>query len=233
MRLNRFYSSIPLGEEVVLQNAGDSSDVFKQIHNVFRAKIGFSCIFFDGLNPIDHVYELKDISKNQMSFKRTNSLSKNKCLDKNNVLCLSLIKKDGFEDVVQKAVEVGIGTIIPILSERSEKKLLNEERLRKIIIEAVEQSGRNDIPTLANVQNIKDVIELTGQHFVFHTEDTASTTKDIDNITKYAWVGPEGGWSESEIELFKKHGPKFVSLPTYTLRATTAGVLASFYIVNL
>lgn len=233
MRLNRFYSSIPLGEEVVIVNKDETSELFNQISHVFRAKIGYTCVFFDGKNNVDHIYELINIDKKSLSFiKKQEVLKENNLRNGDRVLCLALIKKDSFEEVVQKAVEIGINKIIPVLSERSEKKLLNKERLEKIVIEAVEQCGRNDIPTLDDIQKIEDIIKIPAKHIVFDTNPSQKTQEDNRGGDIFAWVGPEGGWTDSELGVFRKHDTTFCHLDTYTLRATTAGVLASFYIVN-
>lgn len=230
MRLHRFYSSEPLGEKVVIEN----KELFNQISHVFRAKIGYTCIFFDGKNSVDYVYELVDMDKKSLSF-----IQKEKVLKEQNisnaekVLCLALIKKDNFEEVAQKAVEIGVSKIIPILSERSEKKLLNKERLEKILIEAAEQSGRNDIPEILDIKKIEDVIKTPAKHVVFDTVVAEKSERDMEKSPVFAWVGPEGGWTDEEKEIFKSSNAQFVHLDTYTLRATTAGVLASYYIVNL
>lgn len=232
MRLHRFYSSEPLGEGVIVIKVEQNKDIFNQIHNVFRAEIGYTCIFFDGKNNIDYVYRLDSKDKKTLNFTKVEEIIKEEREKSERTLCLALIKKDGFEEVVQKAVEIGVSKIIPILSERSEKKLINKERLEKIIIEAVEQSGRNDLPTLSEISNLEDVIRLEGKHLLFHTEgETSNVEENKDNM--YAWVGPEGGWTAGELEIFKNSRARLIHLPTYTLRATTAGVLASYYIVNL
>ncbi len=234
MRLQRFYSSIPLGEEVAILNKGETSELFNQISHVFRAKVGYTCVFFDGKNNIDHVYELQSMDKKSLSFIHKDKISKSvEVSAKEKALCLALIKKDSFEEVVQKAVEIGVNRIIPILSDRSEKKLLNKERLEKIVIEAVEQSGRNDIPEILDIQKVEDVVKIPAKHIVFDTKQAGENENKLEKSPVFAWVGPEGGWTDEEKEIFKSNNAEFVHLDTYTLRATTAGVLASYYIVNL
>jgi len=64
---------------------------------------------------------------------------------KNIWLCVALLKKDNFDLVVQKATELGVSNIVPVLCEHSEKRKLNMERMQKIAMEATEQSGRGDV----------------------------------------------------------------------------------------
>ena len=73
-------------------------------------------------------------------------------------LCASIVKKDNFEWIVEKATELGVTHIIPVISERSEKKSLNEERLKKIALEASEQSGRGSVPTIHGIISLNELI---------------------------------------------------------------------------
>ncbi len=121
-------------------------------------------------------------------------------------LCLGLIKKDNFELVVEKATELGVSHIIPVLCDRSEKKNLNIKRLQKIAIEASEQSGRASLPSL---EGIKTLTELFGsgilpEQKIFLDRDgwklKIESYKDEKNLAVF--VGPEGGWSPAEVEAF-------------------------------
>ena len=149
-------------------------------------------------------------------------------------LFLSLIKKDNFELVVQKATELGVHAIVPILGEHSEKKGLNEERLHKIAIEASEQCGRGDIPHLCPITTLKEALETTSDTtstFVLQMGGLSFSDKKLQDILKKSssiniFIGPEGGWSENEIETFKHKKLSFVSLGDTVLRAETAGITA-------
>jgi 16S rRNA (uracil1498-N3)-methyltransferase len=147
-------------------------------------------------------------------------------------LCQAVIKKDNFDLVVQKSTEIGVNYIIPILCEHSEKKKLNIDRLRKISIEASEQSGRGDIPNIHEVTTLEKIFDSgsLSQEKVVLTADGIPFGQYL-NSTNHAsfsvFVGPEGGFSPKEIDFFKKYNVKFVSLGSQILKSETAGMAVS------
>ena len=123
----------------------------------------------------------------------------------------AIIKKDNFELVVQKAVELGVNHIVPILGERSEKKKLNMERLEKIVHEATEQSGRGELMKVYEPTTLPKLFSsgmLPQEKIFFHPEYPPVQDYLSAQTKQYSFayfIGPEGGFSEEEIELFKKH----------------------------
>jgi 16S rRNA (uracil1498-N3)-methyltransferase len=123
-----------------------------------------------------------------------------------------------------------VTNIIPILSERSEKRKLNMERMNKIAIEAVEQSGRGDIPAVHKPISIQDLFDtglLPQEKIVFHPEGVSlDQYKKSTNHSSFAlFIGPEGGWSDKEISLLRSYHATVVSLGDTILRAETAGIV--------
>jgi 16S rRNA (uracil1498-N3)-methyltransferase len=155
---------------------------------------------------------------------------KNKNMPKQEIfLCLALLKKDNFELAVQKAVELGISHIVPLLCERSEKKNMRADRLERIIIEAVEQSGRGDVPTLSEIITLADALEsdaLPKEKIVLHPdgEYVGDALSKIHSQALAVFIGPEGGFSDAEIKEFALHSIPTVSLGPQILRAETAAV---------
>ncbi|MGB1110008.1 MAG: 16S rRNA (uracil(1498)-N(3))-methyltransferase [Gammaproteobacteria bacterium] len=138
---------------------------------------------------------------------------------------------------VQKAVELGVGEIVPLSSDRSysmgtakaiEKKL---EHWRAIVISACEQSGRGIIPTLHPVTYFKDFIEqrrLAGQETLIPSPTATATARELappkeDSALAIA-IGPEGGFSEEELEYAEKHEARLISLGPRVLRTETATI---------
>lgn len=160
MRLHRFYVLQPLGEEVVINDVS----LIKQWKNVFRYKKGDFVILFNG-DGTDISYSIETISTKETTLARK-EITPVYIPERKLTLYISIIKKDLFELVVQKATEIGVSTIIPILSERSLLKNLNENRLQKIIIESSEQCGRGDIPTILPAISLKDVLGVPSPHDV-------------------------------------------------------------------
>jgi len=151
-------------------------------------------------------------------------------------LYISLIKKDKLEWVVEKATELGVSKIVPIISERSEKKGFNLERARKIAIEASEQCGRADVPEIGEVVSLDETLEKAENVVVFDSSGTPPASQSLgtlplikvreDGNPTSIFIGPEGGWSEKEMERFKDSNMEILSLGKLTLRAETAAVVA-------
>lgn len=226
MRLHRFYVEQPLGEEVVIYDVS----LIKQWTKVFRYTENDSVILFNG-DGKDTVYTLKTIGNKQCSLLAGESTA-SYIPTRKITLYLSLIKKDNFELVTQKATELGVTSIIPIISERSEKKNLNEERLIKIITEASEQCFRGNLPTLASIISLQEALtglKETAQAIVLQM-DGENINKELAKYQQDAdislFIGPEGGWSEGEEKLFKENKLSKVSLGKTVLRAETAAIAA-------
>lgn len=227
MRLHRFYVSQPLGEDVVIKDVS----VIKQWSKVFRYKEGDFVILFNG-NGYDYQYSIQSITSSQSTLQYIEK-SPSYIPKKKVTLYLSLIKKDNFELVVQKATELGVSTIVPIVSERSEKKNLNMERLHKVAIESSEQCFRGDVPTISPISTLSDALGIVSDStssYVLQMDGIKSTDVKFQNSLKQSesinfFVGPEGGWSDHELEIFSKHKITSISLGNTVLRAETAGII--------
>jgi 16S rRNA (uracil1498-N3)-methyltransferase len=238
MRLHRFYVLQPLGEEVVIEDV----PTIKQWLKVFRYTQGDSVILFNG-DSYEYIYQLQETSPTRCVLALT---EKKQAVipSRKSYLYLACIKKDLFELVCEKATECGVTDIVPIITERTEKKHLNEERLRTIIKEATEQSGRGDILTLHNTVILGEALttacELFGKDHVYTAtlfgqpltkllkESQGDASSSLSSLAFF--VGPEGGWTQSEETLFEVAGVQRVSLGNTTLRAETAGIAVSVVI---
>jgi 16S rRNA (uracil1498-N3)-methyltransferase len=111
---------------------------------------------------------------------------------------------------------------------------LNIERLQKIIREASEQSGRNTVPTLSPILNFVDALlqnNNADEKIIFHLSTAPySPDKKADKVNIF--IGPEGGFTENEIELAKKSGYIPACLGALTLRGETAAIIATYRAVN-
>jgi len=137
-------------------------------------------------------------------------------------LYMSLIKKDKFELVCEKATELGVTRIVPITTEYSLEYNLRFDRLEKIVREASEQSERVSLPEIEEVKTLEEAIEEAPKRSVVLVERTeGGSLKDAPAL----FVGPEGGWSGNELKLFAEKGIEKASLGNQILRAETAGVV--------
>ncbi len=226
MRLHRFYLKD-------IEKQGDlwiTNDIgfIHQLKNVFRAKIGQNILVFNEL--IGEVeLKLENISKKDMSFvfiRQSREVKISKGNKRQVCLYMSIIKNHNFELVLEKAVELGVDKIIPIITERTIKNNLNMDRLNKIIIEATEQSWRMGLLKIEKPVNLTDVEFNNANEKVFGSIEgkvnlfNHDSKNDID-----IFVGPEGGFSDQEISLLTKNNVKAVCINENVLRAETAAIV--------
>ena len=204
------------------------------IVNVMRLKRGSNINFFNQDGEWNSEIIFLDRDRVEVKFlkkvKQAGILSKIE-------LAICLVKKNPMEIILQKATELGVSKIIPIISERTEIKDLNYSRANKIIIEATEQSNQLNIPKLEEVKKLKDFISsLTDEDIVLFADINSNKKIDFKNLDKkkniILLVGPEGDFSSKELELIlsKKNTSSF-SLSKNILRTETA-VISSLSIIN-
>lgn len=149
---------------------------------------------------------------------------------------ISILKKDNLELAIQKMTEIGITHITPIITERTVKKNYNQERVEKIITEAIEQSGQNRAPVLHDEIDLTTALDEALEKYdtvIYFDEPSDEKTSDLHNKSVAFFIGPEGGWSPKEIELFKEKNILSLSLGDTTLRGETATIVGAFYIKQL
>ncbi len=228
-KLHRFYiTDTELKHDFWLHD----EKLIHQWRNVLRFKAGHELILFDGQGT-DRLYKLVELSEKEAHVIMVTELSPK--MPKTKIyLIWSLLKKDKNDWVLQKCTELGVSHFVPLLADRSEKTGFNLERAEKIIIEASEQCGRSDIPYIREPMHVGTALEeLTDKVQLYICEQS----EDLENgnwkmeIGKPAGilVGPEGGWSDVEKQLFKDKEIKHLNLHDFTLRAETAAVAALLY----
>lgn len=143
---------------------------------------------------------------------------------------------DRFEWFLEKATEIGIQEITPIICDRSERKVINKDRFDKIILSALKQSNELYLPKLNEAVSFKEFIKNknTGLQLIAHCEETNKKTlksvlKPNEDIT--ILIGPEGDFSIKEIELALANDYIPVSLGNTRLRTETAALVACHSVV--
>ena len=147
-------------------------------------------------------------------------------------VAISLLKSQTrFEMFLEKAVEIGVSEITPLICERSQKKNINLKRSKNILISAIKQSNKYFLPKLNEPQNFKNFVKKNKEE-----NKLLATCEDYQkkNIIKaydskknnLIMIGPEGDFSISELEKAKLADFQFVSLGENRLRAETAGMMA-------
>ncbi len=233
MRLNRFFVSenLKVGNIIV-----SDSDFINQAKNVLRLKAGDKLILGDR-NLNEAIVEIINLNKEFAELKIL-EIYKNQNESENYAhLYCSVLKKENFEWAVQKAVEIGVKEITPIITARTVKLGLNRERLEKIIKEATEQSGRGILPKLNEAMDFDEAIKSSKENGLnlFFQAGYPSLGHSMSKFEKIGvFVGPEGGWTEEEIKKAQSsNGFTIVGLGKTVLRAETAAVIASYQTVNL
>ena len=143
---------------------------------------------------------------------------------------------DRYEWFLEKATEIGINEITPIICDRSERKVVNRERFEKILLTAMKQSNVLFLPKLNEAITFKELIKRKneGLQLIAHCEETDKKTlksvlKPSENVTLL--IGPEGDFSEKEIVLALENNYIPVSLGETRLRTETAAIVACHSIV--
>jgi 16S rRNA (uracil1498-N3)-methyltransferase len=138
---------------------------------------------------------------------------------------------DRYEWFLEKSTEIGIDRIVPIICQHSERKEVKIERLEKILVSAMKQSGQPFLPELSKPVSFKNLINqpFNGYKFIAHCEDTVK--KELKNEITPAknvliLIGPEGDFDTAEINLAVENGFRPVSLGDSRLRTETAGLVA-------
>ena len=229
MRLHRFYIEEKLGKSA--EHTIISTELVHQLRHVFRLRAGDSIIIFDGSGSEYTCAIASYVGDDRvvLSVRETARARFTPSQGRRLWLFTALIKKDNFETAVEKATELGVTDTVPVLAERSEKKDINETRLRKIVVEASEQSGRGDVPVIHQVVSFTEAVEMAKaaglNTVVFHTE--GQPIESLDRSADLAvFIGPEGGWSPSELAMFHENRTAVRCLGPQVLRAETAVVAA-------
>lgn len=143
---------------------------------------------------------------------------------------------DRFEWFLEKATEIGIQEITPVICDRSERKVINSERFEKIILSAMKQSNETYLPKLNEAISFKEFIKQKkdGLQLIAHCEETDKKSlkevlKPNENVT--ILIGPEGDFSDKEIALAIENNFQPVMLGNTRLRTETAAVVACHSVV--
>lgn len=154
-------------------------------------------------------------------------------------LCVGLLKGEKFDFIVQKATELGVTKIIPVITKRADVKIKSADdalkkitRWRRLSLEAAKQSGRAFVPIVEMPQKFSFVIENVSKEsearFFFSERDGFSLSSVLKNASiATAFIGTEGGWEDDEIEEARKAGWQIITLSGRILRAETAAITAT------
>lgn len=212
-----------------------NKEQFNYIFNVMRCKKDQKIKIFNEQYG-EWIATIKSNKKNSINLITEKKLrEKIKNTQKKLIIAIALLKKSKMELIIQKATELGVDTIIPIITDRCVAKQINKERLNNIAIESSEQCNRMTIPLIQDISKLEDLQKFNNLHYnvaVCNEKLVNSSIKDTFNSldkTKNTLIiiGPEGGFSESEVNFFDNNNNILqISLGKFILRAETAAISA-------
>ena len=210
-----------------------TGDQANHLARVLRAQPGQ--IYDIVANGFLHRAEITSVNDHEVLFTLHEELESDTALPLH--LLLAIFKFDRLEWGIEKATELGVARISPILAQRTEKHLAQAagkrvERWRRIALEASKQSRRTTIPDIADPAPLKSALDAESaatRILLSETEQTTTLTQALEKCTSPTCaiaIGPEGGWTPAEIALFTQHQWLPVTLGPRILRAETAAIAA-------
>jgi len=227
--LPRIYINSDLAVNSVLELSGKQ---YNYLVNVMRKRSDDCIIVF---NSEDGEFKgvIQEISKKFLQIKLANLLREKQNLCNKVILAFAPIKNNNTNLIIQKATELGISKILPILTARTVVNNINYEKLMSIAIEASEQSERLDVPEIGVLANLKKLFEIQYDIAFFCDENEIDNSifnalGKIKNFrTILIVVGPEGGFTENEREFLKSTQNTIpIRLNNGILRSETAAISA-------
>lgn len=225
MKIHRFWlSQLPTGSEFNV----DAPELLHQIRDVLQLKPGEKVQLFNQAEEKEA--ELLVVSKKEIRLRLGKVITPIPKPATTLHLAVSLLKGDSWEEIVRECTPVGIQDIQPLVCDRTivrELKPAKLQRYQAIAKEATEQSGWQHIPEILPVKKYQDWVEqCSAKHiFLFHHPGTPLAEIDLP-LELTLVIGPEGGWTETELVQAKDNGIQLTSLTPATLTARLAPVVA-------
>ncbi len=227
--MRRFYAPPEDFSETSVELSPEQS---KHINRVLRLTEGAAIKIFDGTGR-EYLCEISEIGK-----KRTNLRILEQTLpaapesDLDLTLAPSLLKGEKFDLVIQKAVELGVTSLVPIITARTDVRVKHIEnklgRWRKIIIESSKQCGRAKLMEVSRPLSFEQFAGTAEGSKALFYEGGGGEFSGLAATKKITAVfGPEGGWEESEIRIAIQNGFEIITLGGRILRAETAAISIS------
>lgn len=232
LNFTRLYSDTSLGTDCKLTITDNQAHY---LLHVMRVKTGDNLRFFNGKDG-EWLGEVSSVTKKSLEILLKSQLRTQ--TEPNNLwLCCAPIKKAHFEYMIEKATELGVSHIQPLLTARTQIREVNLDRCKGIATEAAEQSERLDIPTIHEPISLQHFVkqESKDAHIIVCAEygEALPINNAFQNLMNTPLqkamivTGPEGGFAQEEFDLLRNmSGTLFVRLGPRILRADTAAISA-------
>ena len=209
-----------------------NKDQSKYLNSVMRLKTNDIFSLFNKQGEWNT--KIISINKGIVEFQVQNQL-RNSNIEREIWLVFAPIKSNYFNFMLQKATEIGVTKFFPITTERTIVRKINEDRIKKILIEASEQSNRLTVPSIEKIQKLEKFLDDNKNiNLIFGDLNTHSKKIEFKDPPKpiAVLIGPEGDFSENErAKILKFHDVQSIKLNDNILRSETA-VISSLSIIN-
>lgn len=207
-----------------------SKDEAHHASRVMRLNVGDKVGVFNGEGTI-YDCSILELSKSKCTLSIENTVVSDRGRSKLTLVIAPTKNNDRLEWFLEKATEIGVGEIVPVISEHSERKKIREDRLEKVIVSAMKQSMNPYLPILSPIQSFKEVIQSFSSYDRFISHCNNSQKGNLYELLNFQnstviMIGPEGDFSINEVKEAEDLGWKGVSMGHQRLRTETAGVLA-------
>jgi 16S rRNA (uracil1498-N3)-methyltransferase len=225
--MRRFYAPIAnfSGESVTLD-----ADETRHLRDVLRLRVTDEASVFDGTG-CEFRCEIRKIEKKSAELtviEKTAPESPESAFEI--TLAAAVLNGERFDLIIQKAVELGVASIVPLKTIRSDVRLKDAEtridRWRRIALEATKQSGRAKLMQIVEPSSFDEFIANSEVDYTVLFSERNGASFSVLKISKKitAVFGPKGGWDDSELEAARSSGIKIVTLNGRILRAETAAI---------
>ena len=235
--MHRFFVEEPaMGADSITITGGDVN----HIKNVLRMSVGDKICVINGQNNKEYYCEITALGNDAVDTRICEIRESDQELGNEIVLFQGLPKSDKMELIIQKAVELGVHTIVPVSTDRTvvkldaKKEANKRKRWMSISESAAKQSGRLRIPEVTQVVSFQEALEMAGKMDVrlipYELAEGMEKTREIMSSIQpgqsvAVFIGPEGGFESSEIEKAMETGVQPVTLGKRILRTETAGLV--------
>ena len=239
MTRRRFYAPPDENRDSIIALSGDETH---HLTHVLRMTPGDQAFVFDGCGR-EYRCNFSGVNNNRAQLEVVEMLSDVVESPVEITLAQALPKGEKFDLIIQKATELGVSRIVPLVTRYADVKLDDQqtarrsERWRRISLEAVKQCGRRKLVEITATRTLREFLGAVGLAsparltlLPFSERGGAAITDALAEMSNphavVAMVGPEGGWSDDELALLNEAGSKVVSLGPRVLRTETAAIVA-------
>lgn len=237
----RFFSETPItGDSVTLAD----SEAHHLLH-VLRATVGDQVTLFDGSGH-EFAAEVSELGRREVGLRVVSKQVADRESPRNVTLAVALPKGDRQKTLVEKCVELGVATLIPLTTERgvAQPKMSALQKLRRGVIEASKQCGRNRLMEISRATAFSDLVQsdcdakenADALRVLAHPYDAVPLDELLGSTTHgqpiHAAIGPEGGFSDDEIALAVQGGWQPIQLGARILRIETAAIAIAARLAN-